>query len=206
MKKLIPLILIPFLQACGDTGSDTELPTIKAKSAYTCSQYNEYRTYGDRESQRRIISATIQQLDNEYTGESRIEKYYRAVHSTSANIGTSANADRRAYSSELYNIIDHTCLINSDNSLATAVTNSINKFYVDTATQPYLTTCQSYLEGSISLENILSLATEERYYLIINPVKVIAEAPDYGIEAVTRALSEACTTKPYERVWRQLNS
>ncbi|AWH87877.1 hypothetical protein [Limnobaculum parvum] len=201
MKKLIPLILIPLLQACGDAGSDTELPTIKAKSAYTCSQYNEYRIHGDKRSQSNIKNATIQQLDAIYTGNTLIEKYYQSLFSRNRQVNLNNMKDDIIYDMALDKKIDDICLNSTDSNLTDAITSAINKLYVEMSNQPQLATCQSYIENKISYKDILVKATEEKYYRIINPANKITHTQGYGEEFIETKLKESCSKSPQKRLW-----
>ncbi|PHI28983.1 hypothetical protein [Budvicia aquatica] len=199
MKKLVILILIPLLQACGD--SDTELPYIKAKSAYTCAQYNESRAYGDIGTQNRIKLATMQQLDESYIGSTKIENYYRSNYTNNRKVFASDMNDVISYHLVFEKKLNDTCLNKSDISLSDAMTISINKLYTELSTQPQLATCQSYIDNKISYNDILVEAKKVQEYHILSPVKKIINTPNYGEKIIKENLIKDCETNPQRRLW-----
>ncbi len=199
MKKLVILILIPLLQACGD--SDTELPYIKSKSAYTCLQYNESRAYGDTSTQNRMKLATLQQLDESYTGDTQIEKYYRSNYTNNRKVHWDDMSDVIRYQIAFDKKLDDTCLNKSDISLSDAMTISINKLYIELSTQPQLATCQSYIDNKINYNDILAEAQKVQEHQILSPVKKIINTPNYGEKIIKENLIKDCGANPQRRLW-----
>ena len=192
------------LQACGD--SDTVLPNIKAKSAYTCAQYNESRAYGNSGTKDRMKLATLQQLDESYTGDTQIEKYYRSNYTNNRKVHWNDMGDVIRYQIAFDQKLDDTCLNKSDISLSDAMTTSINKLYIELSTQPQLATCQSYIDKKVSYNDILAEAKNERYYRILDPIKKITSAQGYGEKSIKENTIKDCEVNPQRRLWSLFES
>ncbi|MCD1126596.1 hypothetical protein LPW36_11410 [Jinshanibacter sp. LJY008] len=202
MKKLIPLILIPLLQACGDAGSDTELPTIKAKSAYTCSQYNDYRANGDVAAQMRILSSTLHQLDTEYTGSTPIEIYYR--HALRSE-GSYFYRLRK----ELTAALDKACLDNNKANLTDVATKTINQKYPLFSSDAYYGTCRAYNNGLFTYDDIkrqfidIQLGMRSNEAIIIS---AIDNSPKYGEGYIKQELTNYCNNNLDAIVWQDVSN
>lgn len=190
------------LISCGQ--SDLEAPTLKAESPYTCQTINDLKLDGNLKSARDIIEMSFDAMNQEYTGDSTIEQYYRG------NLASWVHFQSRL---ELTDAIIQTCAQSKSAGIHEAAVNALTNYHAKVMRTANKANCTSYNNGIVTFEDVLARVNNykdagtwhgnaERATTYLLKFK----SDEYGESYIKNAIAEKCDAAPDAKIWSVLEA
>lgn len=188
--------------------NDEKAASIKAESAFQCSQINRAAGDLDHSAVNKMIDLSLRRLDKAYTGDSTIEQFYQArlrgdipkyPYTDILNIEASVRTGGlERYKNLYYQEIIDTCIEKPKLGLLEAATQALNETYKLTTTTPIYALCNAYNKGTVTYQSLVSLAVTPSMSGFLAGITQVQKDPAYGDKHLEMMISEQCAVEPMQ--------